>query len=343
MSLRSPILRWRGGEVNLARSCSVEQYGLPQDSDDGERHSGRDGEFAPERGEEAPPSSSLPRPGWYPDPWGMSRWRWWDGWRWTGYVGGQGWGAPTAPTLPRPRGAGQGGEGEPALRAGWIAALGVVVGLLLDVVVGVVWVMLGGDITDTSSPVLILFSEIGLWIGLAGSCVVASRSKGTGSLAKDFGFRTAGWVDLPIGLATGVVGLVLSVVLGGILHSFDSRLVGSNSAELTAHHEIFALVVSAVVVCVGAPLFEELFFRGLVQGTLVSRIGTWAIPGQAVLFALAHYQPGEGVGNIGIFVVIFSLGCVLGYVRHRTRRLVPGMVAHSTFNLISFIASIASG
>jgi hypothetical protein len=25
-------------------------------------------------------------PGWYPDPWGRSAWRWWDGVRWSGWI-----------------------------------------------------------------------------------------------------------------------------------------------------------------------------------------------------------------------------------------------------------------
>ncbi|MCP9622161.1 DUF2510 domain-containing protein [Nocardia otitidiscaviarum] len=29
------------------------------------------------------PSSALPPPGWYPDPSGIARLRWWDGVRWT--------------------------------------------------------------------------------------------------------------------------------------------------------------------------------------------------------------------------------------------------------------------
>ena len=30
---------------------------------------------------------SLPLPGWYDDPWAPGAgWRWWDGWRWTGFA-----------------------------------------------------------------------------------------------------------------------------------------------------------------------------------------------------------------------------------------------------------------
>jgi membrane protease YdiL (CAAX protease family) len=32
--------------------------------------------------------SSLPGPGWHPDPSGLNQWRWWDGRQWTGYVSG---------------------------------------------------------------------------------------------------------------------------------------------------------------------------------------------------------------------------------------------------------------
>lgn len=245
---------------------------------------------------------------------------------------------PFQPSAPGPR-----AEGQPALRAGGIATLGVVVGLFLDVVIGFVWVLAGGSINDTSSPLLVLFSEIGLWVGLAGSCLVASRVKGTGSLVRDFGLRTGGWIDLPIGVVTGLVGLFMSAVVAGVLHYVNPQLVGSNSSTLTSHRQAWALAISGVIACVGAPVVEELFFRGLIQGTLLTRIGAWALPAQAGLFALAHYQPGEGLGNVGILLVIFLLGCLLGYLRQRTRRLVPGMVAHSTFNLVGLALAIAAG
>src|ERR1019366_5715352 len=33
-----------------------------------------------------PGGGGTANPGWYPDPWGRSAWRWWDGWRWSGWI-----------------------------------------------------------------------------------------------------------------------------------------------------------------------------------------------------------------------------------------------------------------
>jgi len=33
-----------------------------------------------------PGSGGVANPGWYRDPWGRSAWRWWDGWKWTGWI-----------------------------------------------------------------------------------------------------------------------------------------------------------------------------------------------------------------------------------------------------------------
>lgn len=36
------------------------------------------------------PGLTAPPAGWYPDPGGWTRWRWWDGARWTGHTAGAG-------------------------------------------------------------------------------------------------------------------------------------------------------------------------------------------------------------------------------------------------------------
>ena len=46
-------------------------------------------------GPSVPPTGNPP--GWYPDPWQVAAWRWWDGWSWTPHIHG---GATSKPRLP---------------------------------------------------------------------------------------------------------------------------------------------------------------------------------------------------------------------------------------------------
>jgi membrane protease YdiL (CAAX protease family) len=85
----------------------------------------------------------------------------------------------------------------------------------------------------------------------------------------------------------------------------------------------------AVVTVVGAPFFEELFFRGLIQGAFTRRVG--AVPAifvSALIFSFVH------VTDEGLLapLILFPMALILGYLKHRTGRLAPGMVAHATFN-----------
>ena len=45
----------------------------------------------------APPALPDTPAGWYSDPWGITEWRWWDGWAWTGHASGN---AEKKPKLP---------------------------------------------------------------------------------------------------------------------------------------------------------------------------------------------------------------------------------------------------
>ena len=76
------------------------------------------------------------------------------------------------------------------------------------------------------------------------------------------------------------------------------------------------------IAVVGAPFFEELYFRGLVQSTLTARWGfVVGIGVQALLFGLVHLDPENGWGNVGVFVMITLVGTMLGTIRHYTKRL----------------------
>jgi membrane protease YdiL (CAAX protease family) len=103
------------------------------------------------------------------------------------------------------------------------------------------------------------------------------------------------------------------------------------------------IFVSIVFMCVGAPIIEELYFRGVVQSVLMRSLGT--TPGivvQAMLFGAAHFQVGMTFNQAAVKCgTIFVLGLFLGSLRARTGRLGAGMVAHATNNTVVALLSLA--
>jgi membrane protease YdiL (CAAX protease family) len=76
-----------------------------------------------------------------------------------------------------------------------------------------------------------------------------------------------------------------------------------------------------------APLLEEFAFRGWIQRPLERRFGAaWAIGVTAVLFALAHFEPG------GIPIRVAG-GVALGYAVWATGSIWAGVVLHMAWNL----------
>lgn len=160
-----------------------------------------------------------------------------------------------------------------AVRARW--GLGdALVGFLVGLVVSTLAVLaaLGGSRlpASASQPTgVVIANLLGLWVGLVGAPVVASRLKGTGSLRTDFGFELRPWPDVPIGIAVGLASqLVLLPLLYLPFHALvphlDQRL-DQPARQITGASTGAALVAVALLLSVGAPVVEELFFRGLVQ------------------------------------------------------------------------------
>ncbi len=272
---------------------------------------------------------TLPPAGWYPDPWGQSWWRWWDGAAWSGYTD-QWYGAAAAAPAVDPD------ESVP-IRAGWIAIGGAAVGVALSIGVYLALRVLG---VGRESPWLLLGSACGLWSGLLGACRLAIRRHGSGSW-RDLGLRFRP-VDLALGLGFGVAAIfgvaqiarLLDFV--GITPERESMMDPFPNTALTR-------VILVLVAVVGAPLVEELFFRGLLQSGFTARWGPRVgVVAQAVVFGLVHLGPVDARGNLGVFLIIAPLGIVLGAIRVGFRRLGPGIVTHAVYNAI-IMAIVLSG
>ena len=228
------------------------------------------------------------------------------------------------------------GPSAPPVRARWglgDAAAGFLIGLVLSAVLASAW--LGATGQDDLSLGGQALSELGLWAGLAGCVVFASRRKGSGRLSRDFGFAGR-WIDLPVGVAVGLLTQevllpLLEVVLRPVLGEPD---VSGPVEELFDKASGVSTAVLVLFVVVGAPVVEELFFRGLLLRSFLRRFGAAAaILLSGVLFGMAHPQPLEAAGLALVMISLAVFAVVLGILVVRTGRLGPAIVAHATFNL----------
>jgi len=191
-----------------------------------------------------------------------------------------------------------------------------------------------------SDAVSILFGELGLWAALAGTCVLMSRRYGTGSLSTDFGWRVERR-DLLLGVGAGLGCLAAAIFVGSLFAG--TRFQGSNT-QIISHQkgDTAGVVIVTLVAAIGAPLFEELFFRGFLRTALTAKIGSAAILVQALFFGLAHFQVGAGLGNVSVIVATAALGLVLGVFARESGRLGPGIIGHGLFNLLVTLTIVLS-
>ncbi len=180
-------------------------------------------------------------------------------------------------------------------------------------------------------------SQLGLWFGLLGSVVWASRRKGSGALAEDFGCR-ARLADVPVGLVAGLLSHQALLPLVALLMRplVGDPDVSGPATDLVESAQGFGLVVLVLSVTVGAPVVEELFFRGLVLGALARRLGAVAaVAISSALFGLAHPQD-LPVGALALVMVsLAAFGAVLAALAVRTGRLGSAIIAHATFNALT--------
>jgi membrane protease YdiL (CAAX protease family) len=259
--------------------------------------------------------------GWFADPWRVGELRWWDGSAWTEYL------FPAAP-LPRERPV----KG-PGIRGGGVAGIGAALGAVASLVVSIVIaVVMGGGAV---SPWFELLAELPLWAGFLGAAVFASRRNGTGRLATDYGISTPDLGDVRLGVLGGLAGRVLPLLYLVLVvieqHLSDTTTSLSQSVLGITPQGFAGWTVLILLTVVGAPIIEEIFFRGLIQGAFSRRIGpVAALFVTAVIFSLSHV-PGEG--PFAPFQ-LFPMALVLGYLRLKTGRLAAGMLAHAEFNAI---------
>ncbi len=103
--------------------------------------------------------------------------------------------------------------------------------------------------------------------------------------------------------------------------------------EITRNN--LTLSIAAVVTIIGAPISEELFFRGLVFSGL-SRWGFWpAALISGLMFSLVHFDPGS-------LIPFIAIGVLMSWLYWRRGSLWDAILFHFTFNSLSFALLVAT-
>jgi uncharacterized protein len=243
-------------------------------------------------------------------------------------------------------------------RDGWAWLLLAVIGFVVGELVALILVTVAAAVAGESSQLTAIekmasppewyvgVSLVGLWVGFFAAPWIASKARGTGRFVADLGIRFRP-VDL-FGVVIGVGSQILiDIAYAPFIH--NSKSFSAPTTKLTGSSHGWGFAVIAVLTVIGAPFFEELFFRGLLFKAL-ARIFAPAGAGPStrralavvaavvldgLLFALAH-------GEWAQFVGLAAFGMVLAAVSYRTARLGMNMVSHASFNLVAVLAVLSS-
>jgi membrane protease YdiL (CAAX protease family) len=187
---------------------------------------------------------------------------------------------------------------------------------------------------------LVALSQVGLWVGLLGVPWAVTRLKGRGMVA-DLQVRIERR-DLWQG---GLLGALLQVPVLPLLYWPILTLLDRDPGELSEPAEALtdradspiSVLLLVLIVGLGAPIIEEIFYRGLFMGALRKRgMGPVATIGiSSVVFGLSH-------GQLLQLPALVLAGVLFGVLAHRAGRLGPAIAAHVAFNMVTVVSLLAA-
>lgn len=218
---------------------------------------------------------------------------------------------------------------------GWVFAV-LAAGLIGSLIVQAAGYGPGQEKSIDDLPMTLIAAQYPpLWLGFVGVPVWAAWTKGRG-LVEDFKVRIAAFdlVGVPLGIVAQLV-MVPVVSLPFIwLSGSDADALSEPARELADKAQAgstIGVVLFALVVIVGAPIAEELFFRGLVLRAVEKRFGTTiGLIGSSVAFGATHLQALQ-------FPALTAAGLLFGWLAVRYDRLGPAILCHMAFNATTVV------
>jgi membrane protease YdiL (CAAX protease family) len=150
-------------------------------------------------------------------------------------------------------------------------------------------------------------------------------------------------VDFLMGVLTWIIGFPLVIAIGQLadmllylffrLENYEQVAVRYLKTTLGSPQ---MLTVALFTILIAAPVIEEFLFRGCLQ-TFFKR---YMVPRNAILlsalcFALFHFAPSQGIGNISLVGSLFLFALFLGFIYERQASLFASVGLHMTFNTVS--------
>ena len=213
----------------------------------------------------------------------------------------------------------------------WYAPVGLFAALAISLLVGAV---VGGAVfaaageDEVDSPAFLLSATLVQDAVFVATAVwLASRVQKP--RREHFGLRrTRFWPAL----GWSALAFVGFIVFAGIYSALIDVEEQTTIDDLGADESTTALVASALLVIVLAPVVEEFFFRGFMYRALRTRMGVLAAAGvDGILFGLIHATSG-----LDAIPVLCVLGFAFCLVYERTGSLYPVIALHAFNNAIAY-------
>ncbi len=193
-----------------------------------------------------------------------------------------------------------------------------------------------GETGGSDTPIGVLAVVLcAAWFAYVSGMWIVSDRHGTADPVDDFGIRV-----LPIDLLGLGIGILAQLVVIRVVYfpleaiwpgTFADDELQRNAEGLVERASGVTTVVLFALVVFGAPIVEELFYRGLLQRSLLARFNdVFVVVGVAALFALIHFRPIEYPG-------LFVFGLIVGAAAMLTGRLGMSIMAHIGFNLTGLL------
>ncbi len=195
-----------------------------------------------------------------------------------------------------------------------------------------------GDFSSEGDPFLLLvYSLMGTLIAMLVPYFLMNLFRKRHSLAK-LGFTPLtngwGWTSVWLGIGAAVIRIGIGA---GLLELFPFLAEGAEDlSEMFSFDVTWQAVVTGLLASFVVPVYEEIFFRGLIHNGLANRLGVWgAIIVSSAIFGLFHGFPIQ-------IITAFLLGLVLGWLYEKTNSLWAPTICHVVNNGLAMGLSLLS-